>query len=233
MLTSLAKRDLQPELMDDPQLDPEEHRKALAGLARINAIGGTGLWQPIAQFARSKNRPIRILDVACGSGDVLVQIGKRARRANLALDLSGCDLSPVAIGAARARSEKAGLSVSFHVGDVFQGPLRGTYDIVMSSLFLHHLDENHALKLLQFMRQATSGLVLISDLSRSRFNAILVWIACHLFTSSRVVHYDGPASVRAAFTPNEVMTLAEKAGLNGAIIKSHFPARLILTWNSQ
>ena len=50
----LARRDRQPELMDDPALDPAEHRVALAALARINRISRSAgiLWPAVKELAR-------------------------------------------------------------------------------------------------------------------------------------------------------------------------------------
>jgi 2-polyprenyl-3-methyl-5-hydroxy-6-metoxy-1,4-benzoquinol methylase len=227
MTHSLSNRDRRPELMDDPALDPAEHRRALAGLARINAVGGNGLWRPIREFARSLKRPVRILDVACGSGDVLVRFGKQAKRDGVAVELAGCDLSPTAIQRAR---ERAGSMAEFHICDAIQSELPSGFDVVTCSLFLHHLDEPDAIRLLQRMNAASEGIVLVSDLARSRWNYRLVWLACHFLTRSRVVRYDGPVSVRAAFTPREALALAEKAGIRGATVSSHFPARFVLAW---
>lgn len=227
MSNALSRRDRRPELMDDPALDPAEHRRALAGLARINAVGGNGLWRPIREYARSLNRPVRILDVACGSGDVLVRIGKQAKRDGVAVELAGCDLSPTAIQTAR---ERAGTTATFHVCDAIQAELPGGFDVVTCSLFLHHLDEPDAIRLFQRMNVASEGMVLVSDLSRSHWNYLLVWLACHFLTRSRVVRYDGPVSVRAAFTPREALALAEKAGIRGAKVTGHFPARFVLSW---
>ena len=52
--STLARRERIPELMDDPGLDPAEHRHALAGLARINRLSRSVavLWPPVAALAR-------------------------------------------------------------------------------------------------------------------------------------------------------------------------------------
>ena len=63
------------------------------------------------------------------------------------------------------------------------------------------------------------ALVLVNDLARSRFSFLSVWFACRVLTRSRVVRFDGPASVRSAFTPQEAVALAERAGLYGAIVQ--------------
>ena len=102
--------------------------------------------------------------------------------------------------------------------------------MVTCSLFLHHLSEDEAIALLTNMENAAERLILVNDLWRSRFNYCAVWFACHLLTRSPVVRFDGPASVRSAFTPAEALALAERAGLHGATVRSRFPCRYLLSW---
>lgn len=222
--SSLAKRDRIPELMDDPGLDPEEHRRALAGLARLNAWSDSVgvLWKPI----RAMNRPLRVLDVATGSGDVPRGLVKRANAAGVPLQVAGCDISPTAIAAA----EQAAPEIHFFVHDAIRDPLPTGFDVVTCSLFLHHLDDDSAIILLKRMAEAAGECVLVNDLARSRFNFLSVWFACHVLTQSRVVHFDGPASVRSAYSPVEAMALAERAGLNDAQVSTRFPCRYLLQW---
>src|SRR5437763_1778104 len=78
------------------------------------------------------------------------------------------------------------------------------------------LEESDALTMLRHMRDAAAELVLVNDLERSRLGFALAWVACRLLSRSPVVHFDGPASVRSAFTPKEALALAERAGLTGA-----------------
>ena len=230
-MPSLAHRDRQPELMDDPALDPAEHRRALAGLARINRWSGSAnlLWPPIREYARRLNRPLRLLDVATGSGDVPLALLNLARRDGITLEVTGCDLSPLAIDEARARVTALNVPATFLVADVLADPLPGRFDVVTCSLFLHHLDERDVVVVLRRMADAGT-LVLVSDLVRNRFNLMQVWVASRLFTRSRVVHVDGPLSIRGAFTVNELLQLAEQAGLSGATAQLKFPCRMLLSW---
>jgi len=73
-------------------------------------------------------------------------------------------------------------------------------------------------------------MVLINDLVRARSGLILAYVATRLLTSSRVVHADGPQSVRAALTLNEVRALAERAGLDNCSLVRRWPCRFLLTW---
>lgn len=225
-MPSLARRERIPERMDDPGLDPAEHRRALAALARLNRWSRSAavLWQPIAALARQVGRPVRVLDVATGSGDLPAALARRAARAGLAVAADGCDVSPTAVEAAA----RAGVTAFRH--DVLADPLPAGYDVVTCSLFLHHLADDEAVTLLRRMKEAAGRLVLVSDLSRSRFSYGATWAACHLLTRSPVVRFDGPASVRSAFTPAEALARADRAGLNGVTVESRFPCRFLLQW---
>jgi len=227
-LSRLRIRERIPELMDDPAIDPVEHRRALAALARVNRFSNSAgvLWPPILKLSRELGRTIRVLDVATGSGDVPAELLAKAGRAAVTLEAAGCDISPTAVEeAGRARP-----GVQFFVHDALHDRLPTGFDVVTSSLFLHHLTADDAIALLANMENATRHLVLVNDLARSRFNYCAVWAACRLLTRSPVVRFDGPASVRSAFTPAEALALAERAGLSGATVRRRFPCRFLLSW---
>lgn len=230
VFASLTRRAVVPELMDDPGLDPAEHRRALHGLARINRWSRSAaiLWPVLRDAAnRASGRPVRVLDVATGAGDVPIGLGKRAKAAGLSVEIEACDLSDTALAHAAASAD--GTGVRFFRHDVLADPLPGGFDLVTCSLFLHHLSETDAVTVLRRMREAGSA-VAVNDLSRSRAGLLLVWAACRVLTRSPVVHFDGPASVRAAFTPREALALAEQAGLSGARVEPRWPCRFLLTW---
>lgn len=239
VFASLARRDRTPELMDDPGLDPAEHRRALAALARINSWSRSAavLWRPVAAFAREVGRPVRVLDVATGSGDVPRTLARKAWRAGLPVTFDGCDVSPAAVGEAKRlasvdimRTPQFKRIGRLFVHDALRDPLPAGYDVVTCSLFLHHLSDDDAVALLRRMRDAAGSLVLVNDLSRSRFSYLGAWLACHLLTRSPIVRFDGPASVRSAYTPAEARSLADRAGLTGATVGRRFPCRYLLTW---
>lgn len=227
-LGRLRMRERITEWMDDPAIDPVEHRRALAGLARINRISNSAgiLWPVIPVLARELDRPVRWLDVATGSGDVPARLVAKARRSGIALEAAGCDISATAIDQARRTHP----GVEFFVHDAVRTRLPTGYDVVACSLFLHHLDTEDAVGLLANMENAARRLVLVNDLARSRFNFLAVWLACRLLTRSPIVRFDGPASVRSAFTPDEALGLADRAGLSRAVVQTKFPARFVLVW---
>jgi SAM-dependent methyltransferase len=232
-LRTLRQRRRQPEVMDQPGLDEEQHFHALRGLERINrwSFSARVLWAPLrALAAEAPGRLFRILDVATGAGDLPIRLWRKARKAGLALRIDGCDVSPQALAFARQRAAEQQADVSFFPLDVLNDPLPAGYDVLLSSLFLHHLDEEAAVRLLRNMAGTAGRSVLINDLERSPLNYALVYAATRLLTTSRVVHTDGPLSVQAAFTLAEIQTLAEQAGMAGATIARRWPCRFLLNW---
>jgi SAM-dependent methyltransferase len=223
----------QPERMDEPDMAGDTHAQALRGLERINAWSGSAriLWPPLAELARAAHgRAVRVLDVAMGAGDVPIRLWRKARRAGLRLEIDGCDRSPSAVAYARGRAEEIGAPVRFFDWDALTGELPIGYDAVVSSLFLHHLDEDEAVSFLCRMGRTAGRLVLVNDLTRVLPGLMLAYLGTRLLSRSEVVHMDGVRSVQAAFTPQEVRSLAARAGLASASIARRWPCRFLLTW---
>lgn len=232
-MSSLATRHREPELMDDPNIDQALHRQALVGLRRVNWISRTAatVWQPIQRLAQQTNgEPLRVLDIACGGGDVSISLAKRAAKSGLPIEVSGCDLSSTALDFARSEADRSAVAVNFFQADVIAAPLPSGYDIVTCSLFLHHLSDDSVVPVLQSMKQAARRMVIVSDLVRSRWGYAMCWCGVRLLTRCRVCHVDGPLSVRAAFTVRELQTLADRAELADATITKRWPQRMLLTW---
>jgi 2-polyprenyl-3-methyl-5-hydroxy-6-metoxy-1,4-benzoquinol methylase len=232
---ALGQRRCAPEIMDQPGLDPHQHRRALRGLARINRVSASDriLWGRIAALARATpGHALRILDVATGAGDVPIRLWRRAQRAGLSIEICGADVSATAVEHARQNAQRVGAAVEFIHIDVVHGELPDGFDVITSSLFLHHLDDEQAVALLRKMARAASRCVLINDLLRCRMGYLAAWFGTRLLTVSPVVRADGPASVEAAFTMGEAQSLAERAGLAGATIEWRWPWRFLLAWKA-
>ncbi len=235
----VANRILVGELMDDPGLNPAAHRRALAGLARINRLSGASgpLWRCVrtleAKPQSEMSRPtLRVLDVATGSGDVLAGLLRRAAREGVRLDLTACDVSSVALDAAAARLHAAGARVRTLIADATGGiPLPDhAVDVATCSLFLHHLTEADASRVLAEMARVAFRGVAVIDLHRSPAGLAAAFTVPRMLTTSRIVHVDAVRSVRAGWTPRELHALSARAGLNGATVHRVWPWRLALVW---
>ncbi len=233
VVPGLKERQREPELMDNPSLEAGLHHAALVGLARVNRWSASTavVWKEIRPLAQEfAGRALRVLDVACGGGDSAISLARRAKRAAIPMSISGCDISPVALDHAMTRNNAAGTDVSFFQADVLQDRLPEGFDVICCSLFLHHLDESDVVALLTSMHRAAGRMTIISDLIRSRRGLLLAWCGVRLLTRSRICHVDGPRSVRAAFTPEEVLQLAKRSGMSGVRLASRWPQRFLLTW---
>ena len=222
--------------MDAEDLDPTRHVTALRALARVNRVSlvAARVWREVLHMRRiSHDRgvglPLRLLDVACGGGDVMVDVASRAHRAGVPLAVHGCDSSPVALEHARREAERRGVEADFFARDVLAEGLPGGYDLVCSSLFHHHLSREDAVGLLRAMAEAGHR-VLVQDLLRGTLGYVLAWSGLRLLSRSDVARVDGPRSVRAAFTLSEVRTMAAEAGYVGAVVQRGWPERFILRW---
>jgi SAM-dependent methyltransferase len=231
---SLARRCRVAELMDRPDLDETAHALALKGLGRINRVSSSAsiLWPAIAALGRGNpGRMIRVLDLATGGGDVAIDLARRVRRAGLEVRIEGCDVSPVGVAFAARAARAAGVPVRFFRLDALSEPLPEGFDILTCSLFLHHLADDDAVGLLRAMAGAARHSIAVNDLVRSRIGYGIAWAGCRLLSRSPIVHHDGPASVRAAFSLAEARQLAERAGLDGCKLERRWPWRFLLSWS--
>ncbi|TWT76002.1 hypothetical protein Pla123a_27880 [Posidoniimonas polymericola] len=230
------QRVLTPELLDDPALDESLHQAAYAGLRRINTWSRTAsyLRRELSRIAAHRSlTELRVLDVACGSGDMARSLAARPLAGGVRLEVDGCDISPAAVEQAQQLADRAGQTgTRFYVHDALAAPFPHRYDVVLCTLFLHHMTESQGVALFRQMAAAAEAAVLVDDLIRSRIGYWLAWTGCRILSRSTIVHNDGPVSVRGAFTPEEAVALAAEAGLPGARCKLHWPQRYLLTWEA-
>ena len=228
--------------MDDPAIDPVEHRRALNGLRRVNKLCQTGkhVANAILAIAKKNNRnSVSILDIGCGSGDVAINVGRRLA-GKIECSITGWDISQTAVDRAAkdwidqqnrlSASMRTSIQVQFQQADIFAAT-DVKFDIVYCCLFLHHFTEEQAIQVLKRMKEIASVAVVVDDLIRSRMGYVLAQIGCQLLSRSPVVHFDGPQSVRAAFTESEAQGLANRAGMQSCEMRRHWPERYLLRWD--
>jgi 2-polyprenyl-3-methyl-5-hydroxy-6-metoxy-1,4-benzoquinol methylase len=221
-------------MMDRPDLDIRRHVQALDALGRANVISRTdaAIWPSIRAASRdAAHRPLRVLDIASGGGHLLLSLARRAERERVAIEWLGWDLSPVAIDYARTLARRRGVKgVRFELADALCDPMPAGIDVVLCTLFLHHLTEADAAALLRRMSDAARHTVVVSDLRRTRLGAAFTRVGCRMLSQSEVFHVDGVRSVAAAFTTDEARGLAAASHLRGALVSQIWPQRWILTW---
>lgn len=222
----------QPEQMDTPDLPPDEHMEALRGLERINEASAAvrATVRPILTRARERGwSRLELLDVACGGGEVPVGVAVAARSWGIEIELTLVDQSRTALAAAGQHAAGAGVVAHTQNASVLEGDLPQA-DVVTCSLFLHHLDHEDVVGVLRRLKAAARRLVVVTDLRRSRLGWVVAWVGCRVLSRSRIVRFDGPVSVRAAWTAEELVAMAREAGLESAEVRAVWPWRMQLTW---
>jgi SAM-dependent methyltransferase len=200
-----------PELMDG-DCSYEDFRGCLHSLEQVNRwlLGYRPTMAWLDRLPRELNRPLHVVDVGSGGGDLLRQIAGWARRRGIAVQLTGIDLNPYAARAAVESTPKA-LGISWVTGDALVYQPEKPVDIVVSSLTAHHLEDREIIALLRWMDTTARGGWFLNDLERSeRSYRLFGWVAAvvrwHPF-----VRHDGPVSFRRAFREQDWARLLASA----------------------
>ncbi|HET7095503.1 MAG TPA: methyltransferase domain-containing protein, partial [Thermomicrobiales bacterium] len=222
-----------PELLDQPEHDPNELRENLADIRRVNRFGGAHV--VLAHLPRllrrvPPGRPVAILDLGTGSGDIPLAVVRYMREIGRPLRLVASDADPAILAIAR---ETLGHlpEASFARYDARAVSLPdGAFDIVLCSLTLHHFDPDEAVAVLREMRRLARAGFILNDLRRSRSGHLAAWLASRVATRNRLTRHDMPLSVQRAYTPDELAALLARAGIDGATIDRHPFFRMAAVW---
>jgi len=191
------RRSLTPEIMDNPDVPLETWERFHRRLSALHRFLGNE--RAILDALRRNPFPIqRVIDIGCGSGELLNAIHR-----DLHVAVQGVDLRPpprqvfdfpiVAANAIRDRLPDA--------------------DVAICVTVFHHLSEDEITALVRNAGRSVRRLVVL-DLVRH-------WLPLALFTVlvapfiMRIVADDGIQSIRRAYTPEELGSIVEKA-LNGS-----------------
>jgi SAM-dependent methyltransferase len=229
---ALDRRSSAEELMDTVPLAPRVVDEALGFLEFTNRrFGGTSIVLRTLQRwcgGWPDGRAVTVLDVGTGAADIPRALVAWARSNGVDLRVTGIDIAPDIVAAARARVRDAP-GVSIEQADLFAlASSRRQFDYVTASLFLHHIPPDRtADALVALDRLATRG-VIVSDLRRSPFSLIAVGALSYV-AGNAVVRHDGPLSVRRAFTVDELGRLASDLGLRYLRVRPQGPFRVSLS----
>ena len=199
-------RSTQPERIDTGDYTSEEYATFLREIRFINRYLGDARALRRSLFreiGRLDLREFSLLDVACGSGELLRQTVHFAKSTGRDAKLTGIDLHELSF-------IESATGISFVRGDAFRLPFADdSFDFVISSLFFHHLsDEQIPLAIAEMSRVARCGAFVI-DLERSRTAYYLYKLFCFGFRVSPLVSEDGALSIRKGFRIDDLSRFGE------------------------
>lgn len=226
---SLAVRDERlAELMDDPACDPDRLRTTLRRFAIVNRFvsgWGTVYRRTLRSHLAGLGRPARVLDLGSGGGDVVTRLAAMARRDGLDVQWTGIDPDPRALEVALAAGPVPG--VTFRCADAETLVAEGaTFDAVLSNHVLHHLGD----ELTGFAAASldlSHGLVLHSDIARSRLAYALYGAGITPFAPGTFLRTDGLRSIRRSYTRAELAAVLGDAMPDAWTVTTPVPFRLL------
>ena len=229
-MVSFKDRSAEVELMDAPDIPVKLLHKNLGELDILNRyLGGHSIsMEGIKRLMTDRQKVYHIVDLGCGSGDVLKYIARWARSNQCRVKLTGVDRNPDAIQyLVKNCSQYPEINgvVSDYKDFLATAP---KIDIVHSSLFCHHLNNHELLDLFRHLKTYSCEGFVINDLQRSSIAYYSVWIFTRLLNGSVLSKHDGPISVLRAFTRKELVTLLKQAELKESSIQWRWAFRYLV-----
>jgi len=221
------KRVAQTELLDTDSGTPAEIAASLSDLKRINRwFGGVATTRRMLdRIAHGSQRPFSLLEVAAGNGWVPQAAAATMQKPGRPIEITLLDRVP------RHLNDGTGSSSRSVAADALALPFAdGSFDFVSSCLFVHHLAPEQLVAFVNEALRVCRQAVLINDLVRSRLHLALTYAGCPLFRS-RLTWHDAPASVRQAYTAEEMHAWLQHTRSVRTEIRRHYLFRMsVIAW---
>ncbi len=166
-----------------------------------------------------------ILDVGCGTGGVTIPAKQRVGKSGQA---AGIDPAPEMISVARNKAVRAELEIDFRVGVIESLPYPdASFDVVTSSLMMHHLPHEVQVKGLAEIRRVLKpgGRIFIADmlrLSKSLHDRLFAMLTLHGGRIERFGIQDLPKTMEEAGFEN--VQLLDQSFLTIGFLRASKPA---------
>lgn len=233
-LPDFGCRSTESELMDGPGISFEEFHDCLQELELINHL--TLAYRPTLAWLRpwlKSGDSLSILDAGSGGGDMLRQIARRvpeAGKRGTRHELVGVDLNPWSKKAAQLSDTYS--FIRYETDDIFEFESHRSIDIIICSLFTHHLTDTQVVTFLRWLDERAEKGWFINDLHRHPLPYYFIKATTALFSRNRLIRNDAAVSVARSFSVADWRRLLERAGMSEKVtIKWFFPFRLCLFCN--
>lgn len=201
------------EIMDDFTLSSNELIKTLNTIASINKLlGGNAITLNGVKrllTTQPKSKKYSIVDLGCGNGDMLRQLAIWGKKNGYKLTLYGIDANITTLTHAKELSINYS-EIEFLQLNVFEEALyTRQFDIVLSTLFLHHFTDEEINILLKKLERITRIGMVINDLQRSKLSYLLFYIIASILNNN-MVKTDGLISILRGFKVEDLKAYSTK-----------------------
>ena len=222
------RRAQEPELIDLEGTPDRVFSESHHFMERVNRhLGGIGV---VKWFFRARlagwppERPIRVLDLACGRCDIPIAIARWGRSLGRRFEFLCIDRSDFAAAATKRIAAAETDSLRFIQADALSFAPAEPVDFALASLFMHHLEDHQIVTLVRRLQPAVRGALLVNDLKRGAMN----YLGCLLLRPliGYEAWHDGSLSVRKGFRPGDFSRLL--AGIRDVAVaeRTHFFGRI-------
>ncbi|HEY1871873.1 MAG TPA: methyltransferase domain-containing protein, partial [Chitinophagaceae bacterium] len=220
-------RSYKKELLDKDDIPFEDIRVNMRELNTINTwLGGHNI--TIAGFRKllGSKKSIDVCEIGCGDGNNLYQLYNWCKKNNISFNCTGIDIKPECIET--AKKDYTIENATWVARDYKMVEFKTKPDIIFSSLFCHHFNDEELLYQLQWMQKNSSLGFFINDLQRNWFAYNSIKIITKLFSSSYLVKNDAPLSVARGFHKIEWKRLLSKASIKNCSIQWKWAFRYLI-----
>ena len=225
---NLAKRSYLPELLDQDVIPFADIRQNLEELNFINRwLGGHGITVEGFKRLAGNRREISVCEIGCGGGDNLLAISRWCKTKNINLQTTGIDIKSECINFARSRSEFSD-TCNWIISDYKEVSFDVKPDIIFSSLFCHHFNEEGLVAQFKWMKENSKVGFFINDLQRNVIAYYSIKLLTRLLSKSYLVKHDAPLSVARGFHRRELIKLLNSAATPAASIEWKWAFRYLI-----
>lgn len=215
-------------MLDTDSGTAEEIEGSLRDLQSFNQhLGGVSTTRDLihAVARRTGKTHFSLLEIAAGTGFVPMQVNRDLSNIGINLDITLLDRAATHLPRNRNASKIAADALSIPFSD-------SAFDLVSCTLFLHHLAPEQVVEFARESLRVSRFAVLVNDLVRHPLHLALAYAGLPLYRS-RITRNDAPASVRQAYTVEEMGGFFGTAGAARVETKKHFLFRMgVIAWKS-
>ena len=235
-MINLAERSYKKEILDTDNIPFADIRQNMKELNAVNThLGGHAITiSGIKKLLRHPkiNKTITVCEIGCGGGDNLHAIEKWCTKKNINVAFIGIDIKQACVDFALEqypllpcrwiRSDYKNISF------VDDKP-----DIIFSSLFCHHFNDEELIFMLQWMKKHATNGFFINDLHRHWLAYYSIQNITRIFSRSYLVKNDAPLSVARGFKKDEWKKLMKNADIQNYSISWRWAFRYLIVYSNE